>query len=110
MKYASSEEHRRRNAENGLIRKFGMTLSDRDKMLAEQGGVCAMCGSDNPRSKRAWHVDHDHATGRIRGILCFPCNTKLGHYERLRDEVGHGTIARYITENRPTPTAHSEAI
>jgi hypothetical protein len=46
-------------------------------MLDAQGGGCAICGR-LPRSDIALHVDHDHATGRIRGILCWPCNNLLG--------------------------------
>ncbi|MEY2571744.1 MAG: hypothetical protein QOE63_2094 [Acidimicrobiaceae bacterium] len=52
-------------------------------MIERQGGVCAICGRPDPE-----HVDHDHATGRIRGILCFNCNGGLGQLgddpERLR--------------------------
>lgn len=44
-------------------------------MLEAQGGGCAICGS-KPRTRRL-HVDHDHKTGRVRGLLCFPCNRLL---------------------------------
>lgn len=45
-------------------------------MLEEQGGVCAICGTGN--GQKMLHVDHDHGTGRVRGLLCHQCNRVLG--------------------------------
>jgi len=46
-----------------------------DRLLAEQGGVCAICG--NPPKTRRLSIDHDHKTGAVRGLLCFQCNRAL---------------------------------
>jgi Recombination endonuclease VII len=46
-----------------------------DRLLAEQGGVCAICGA-TPKTRRL-HIDHDHKTGRVRGLLCHRCNGNL---------------------------------
>jgi hypothetical protein len=46
-------------------------------MLAAQGGACAICKEPRPE-ERTLHVDHDHETGKIRGLLCFRCNNALG--------------------------------
>ena len=59
-------------------RKFSISTQERDKLLASQGGVCAICGTDTPKGK-GWCVDHCHARGGIRGILCAPCNLVIGH-------------------------------
>jgi hypothetical protein len=46
-----------------------------DRLLGEQGGVCAICG--NPPKTRRLHIDHDHKTGKVRGLLCHRCNGNL---------------------------------
>ncbi len=59
-----------------LKRKYGLTLEEFDEMLAAQGGRCAICGKPDPDN-----VDHDHVTGRVRGILCWNCNVGVGQFE-----------------------------
>ena len=59
-----------------LKTKFGMTLDDYLRILKNQGGVCAICGGS--QSGRRLAVDHDHSTGKVRGVLCSKCNTVLG--------------------------------
>ncbi|MFI7540575.1 endonuclease VII domain-containing protein [Actinoplanes sp. NPDC049599] len=58
-----------------LRRRYGIGQAEFDELLAEQGGVCAICGAPDPQ-----HVDHDHRTGWVRGILCFNCNGGLGQF------------------------------
>ncbi len=57
-------------------------MAQRDAMIAAQNGACLICCQPFGRARRRWPcVDHDHATGRIRGILCHACNigiAKLG--------------------------------
>lgn len=67
-----SPEYRRNSA---LRSRYGITTEQYDEMLAEQAGVCAICG--NPPKKRRLYVDHDHDTGRVRGLLCAHCNSSL---------------------------------
>lgn len=61
-----------------LKRRYGITLDEYSRMLAEQNGVCKICQTEK---QKALHVDHDHATGRVRGLLCASCNSILGHFE-----------------------------
>ncbi|WP_219463786.1 endonuclease VII domain-containing protein [Nonomuraea rhizosphaerae] len=58
-----------------LKRRYGITEDDFDRMLAQQEGLCAIC-----RVVPGTFVDHCHATGLVRGILCFNCNNGLGHF------------------------------
>lgn len=66
-----------------LRKNFGITLSDYEMMLGTQGGVCAICaqperGTLRGKLKRL-AVDHDHATGKIRALLCSNCNPMIGY-------------------------------
>jgi hypothetical protein len=68
---------------------YGITLADYEIMAAAQGNVCAICGQQEVRKSRyggtcRLHVDHDHETGAIRGIICHGCNSGLGLF---RDSV-----------------------
>ena len=62
-----------------IKRMYGLSRVELDALIASQGGLCAIC-----QSNRAVQVDHDHATGKIRGVLCFTCNVALG---QLKDDV-----------------------
>jgi len=55
-----------------LMRQYGITAEQYDKMLARQGGKCAMCG--RPPKKIRLAVEHDHKTKRVRGLTCYRCN------------------------------------
>jgi len=57
---------------------YNITLEDYDAMLAEQNGVCFLCGTDNPGKYGRFSVDHNHETGEVRGLLCNQCNVGLG--------------------------------
>ena len=63
-----------------LMRKFGITQEQWDAMYERQGGLCPICGRElhdpaiHGNHKRASPVDHDHKTGRVRGLTCLHCN------------------------------------
>jgi hypothetical protein len=63
-----------------LRRRYGITAEHFDRMLEEQGGLCAIC-----QEAPAGHVDHDHKTKRVRGLLCFNCNGALGQFRDRTD-------------------------
>ena len=66
--------------------KYGITSAQYAAMVARQGGHCASCGGD-PDS-RGLAIDHDHKTGKVRELLCHPCNHGIGQFrddpERMR--------------------------
>lgn len=61
-----------------LVRTYGITAEQFDRMAYEQGYVCAACGEPEQSKNGHLHVDHDHETGQIRGLLCQRCNTAIG--------------------------------
>jgi hypothetical protein len=63
-----------------LKRKFGLTPEDYERMLRNQSGGCAICGAPPPPGK-SLHIDHDHVTGEVRGLLCFKHNNALGDFD-----------------------------
>jgi hypothetical protein len=75
-------------------RRYGLSAEGFAALLENQGGVCAICGAPNAASKELC-VDHDHLTGRIRGLLCNACNVAVGLFrddprllERARGYLG----------------------
>jgi hypothetical protein len=86
-----AEKMNLREQEWRMFKLYGMTFADYDRMLASQGGVCALCRSDLPKHHVGgrFHFDHDHACcpgavtcGKcIRGLVCGGCNRSLGWAE-----------------------------
>ena len=68
-----------------LQRHYGITLDDYNRMFAEQNGCCAICSIHQSELKKAFAVDHCHTTGKVRGLLCFKCNTALGLFKDDQD-------------------------
>ena len=69
---------------------LGVTVEQYDAMLDAQGGGCAICG--NPPKTRRLDVDHDHRTGKVRGLLCHRCNRTLASWidaEWLRSSLAY---------------------
>ena len=64
-------------------RTYGISADEADAILEAQDGRCAICSTPAPERLASMHLDHDHATGQIRGFLCIDCNHGLG---KLRDE------------------------
>ena len=65
-----------------LKKMYGITPEDYDRIFLEQEGRCGICGTDLDLV-----VDHDHTTGRVRGLLCRRCNRTLGQFEDDRELV-----------------------
>ena len=82
------------NYEYFLQYRYGITGEDYDRMLTEQDGKCAICGTTEPGCGNSrWAVDHCHDSLDVRGLLCMNCNTGLGYFkdstERLRSAVAY---------------------
>lgn len=72
--------------EDRFKRAYGISLDEYNIFLENQGGVCAICGQPEKDSKKTYlSVDHDHETGKVRGLLCSDCNRGLGSFKDSPD-------------------------
>lgn len=98
---AQKREWRRNNPEkkNAANRRWkinrALKICDFDALVAKQNGCCAICGIDHAARVGSGRlsIDHDHATGKVRGLLCHRCNSLLGHakdkVETLRKAIAY---------------------
>ena len=71
----STRKHHGTDSQRQRRRRYGLDNPQIAWMVLQQGGGCAICSG-----LTATHVDHNHRTGRVRGVLCFNCNNALGHF------------------------------
>ena len=74
-----------------LKRRYGIGAPEVEDLIRGQGDVCPICDRAYPE-----HVDHDHATGQVRGVLCFNCNGGLGQFG---DDAGRLYRAAFYVED-----------
>jgi hypothetical protein len=121
---ADHEKFALKDRKQALRRFYGMTLADYNALLVAQGGGCAGCGATrsalkipNGQSDRGargnLHVDHCHATGTVRGILCASCNAALGRVRDnpavLRNLAAYLERAANATNSNTTPSTNTAA-
>ena len=92
-KYREKPSSKKRARNRMLLKKYGITLEEQENMYKEQDGVCAnsFCDTEFPSLKerlksdsgKGMQTDHDHQTGKVRGLLCNVCNMSLGTIEKL---------------------------
>lgn len=83
----------------------GVGSVQRAKMILAQGSKCLICGCGFDDNTRMAHVDHCHVTGKVRGILCRPCNIGLGFFKDRVDCLL--SAASYLRDNH-SDTGHLE--
>lgn len=94
---------------NHRRKTYGLEHEDYLAVLEKQNYACAIC--EKGFDQAVPHVDHDHDTGKVRGLLCMSCNTALGHFrddaDRLRDAAAyielHNDIAALMSDADITP-------
>ena len=59
------------------VREYGIGSHAYDMLFAQQGGKCAICDRHQSEFKRGLSIDHDHKTGKVRGLLCTRCNAHV---------------------------------
>jgi hypothetical protein len=98
--YAARDSRKVIARRTNLKSKYGLTLAQFDAMMAQQNNACAICGTEAVDRWGRLHVDHCHASGNVRGLLCGACNKGLGHF-RDSATLLHAAVA-YLS-NGTTP-------
>jgi len=73
--------------EKFVISKYNLTKKEYDKIYFEQVGKCAICGTPESELNKSLCVDHDHKTGKVRGLLCSLCNKGLGSFKDNQSNI-----------------------
>lgn len=97
-----ARDWRKKNPENvrksDRKRNYGITHEQFEQLLIKQNFNCAICQNKLILAeKRKMHVDHDHATGAIRGLLCNNCNNGLGHFKDNNEYLKNAI--KYLTKS-----------
>jgi hypothetical protein len=108
-RYYGSARVRIEHAERARLQNYGLSASKFTAMLCAQVGLCKACEVPMGPGVRQLHVDHCHATGRVRGLLCDGCNRALGHVkdspERLRQLAAYLDACAAIADKLPSLAA-----
>lgn len=93
------EKKRQREWSHHLWQNYKITPEEYDQMLMNQDGLCAIC--EKAMDPKEIHVDHDHNTGRVRGLLCSGCNKGLGFFKESTTSLRNAIC--YLEEHSQVP-------
>jgi len=88
--YRQTEAGRRSMLRGRLKAVYGLSFEEYERLVKQQEGRCAICGkepSGTGHYDQRLHVDHDHSTGKIRGLLCLQCNIAIGAFDENSDRM-----------------------
>lgn len=85
-----------------LMREYGITLEEYNSIEIQQGGVCDICKQPETQERNGIKyrlaVDHCHKTGKVRGLLCFKCNSALGSFEKR--DIPMSNVESYLEKHK----------
>ena len=97
LKYKNTIKGKTSRRNTNLKNNYNITINDYDQILESQNYVCKICKTNSPGGQGRFHVDHDHKTGKVRGLLCDLCNHGLGNF---KDSISTLSKAiQYLSEN-----------
>jgi len=85
----NKDKWKSRKREYRLVRMYNITTEEYNNMFEKQKGTCYICGKEpvshaKNKNSKVLHIDHNHETGKVRGLLCSKCNGALGWYEKYK--------------------------
>ncbi len=81
MPYKNREDQHAAMRKHNMKSRYGITIDDYNRMFKEQEGRCKICGAHQSEFSTRLHVDHNHETGKVRGLLCNSCNMGIGNFK-----------------------------
>lgn len=95
-KYSNSDKRR----DNQFKQRYGIGIKEYNILLENQNNCCAICKKNKSELSTNLHVDHDHLTGKVRGLLCFNCNSGLGRFKDNIEYLLEAATYLKCTENQ----------
>jgi hypothetical protein len=86
LKYCSDDCKRRRSTYASRLKQYGISGDEHKRMIKRANGSCEICAL-KPSNPLTLHIDHDHRTGKVRGVLCGRCNTGIGQFLDSEDRL-----------------------
>jgi len=96
-------KNKRRRKDTALRKDHGISLVKYEALLNKQEGACAICKQPLTENKKHLDVDHDHTTGKIRGLLCNSCNRGIGFLKDCPNTLR--AAANYIEAYQVVPSS-----
>lgn len=93
-----------------LKQNYGITVEDYEAMLESQDYKCPICEVDFNEHPRRPHVDHDHATGQVRAVLCDNCNSGIGHMKDNADNLKRAIAYLEYHSNTEEPFSETASL
>lgn len=98
----AAQQARKDRERRRTLARYRLTQADYDSFVKRQRNRCAVCKTTKvggpPTRSGYWHIDHDHVTGQVRGLLCARCNLGIGNFEDDPDLLG--AACRYVAKHR----------
>lgn len=85
-KFKPTKEYRR---SWHLQKTYGIDLDTYNQLFIDQNGCCKTCKTHQTELKQSLHIDHSHKTGKVRGLLCGPCNRAIGLLKENKETINN---------------------